>query len=118
MTSWVIDGLVQEIDIRTGRVLFQWDSAAHVPCTDSYVPRPSSPGMPWDWFHINAVHLDTDGNLLVDSRNTWTFFKVNRYTGQIMRQRGGKHSSFTLRAAPGQALGLSSPDLTRSITKV
>ena len=61
----VIDGFVQEVDIRTGRVLFQWDSAAHVPYADSYVARPSSPSMPWDWFHINAVHLDTDGNLLV-----------------------------------------------------
>ncbi len=100
----VIDGLVQEIDIRTGRVLFQWDSAAHVPYADSYVPRPSSPSTPWDWFHINAVHLDTDGNLLVGSRNTWTIFKVNRHTGQIMWQLGGRHSSFTLRAAPGQVL--------------
>ena len=88
----VIDGLVQEIDIRTGRVLFQWNSAAHVPYADSYVPRPSSPSTPWDWFHINAVHLDTDGNLLVSSRNTWTIFKVNRHTGQIMWQLGGKHS--------------------------
>jgi Arylsulfotransferase (ASST) len=100
----VIDGLVQEIDIRTGRVLSQWDSAAHVPYADSYVPRPSSPSTPWDWFHINTVHLDTDGNLLVNSRNTWTTFKVNRHTGQIMWQLGGRHSSFTLRAAPGQVL--------------
>ena len=100
----VIDGLVQEIDIRTGRVVFQWDSAVHVPYTDSCVPRPPSPSVPWDWFHINAVHLDTNGNLLVDSRNTWTAFKVNRHSGQIMWQLGGKHSSFTLRAAPGQVL--------------
>ena len=85
-------------------MLFQWDSAAHVPYADSYEPRPSSPSTPWDWFHINAVHLDTDGNLLVNSRNTWTTFKVNRHTGQIMWQLGGKHSSFTLRAAPGQVL--------------
>ena len=100
----VINGVVQEIDIKTGRVLFQWNSAAHVPYTDSYEPRPPSPSTPWDWFHINAVHLDTDGNLLVDSRNTWTTFKVNRHTGQIMWQLGGKHSSFRLQAAPGQAL--------------
>ncbi len=100
----VIDGLVQEIDIKTGRVLFQWDSANHVPYADSYAPLPSSPSTPWDWFHINAVHLDTDGNLLVDSRNTWTVFKVNRHTGKIMWQLGGKHSSFALRAAPGQRL--------------
>jgi hypothetical protein len=100
----VIDGLVQEIDIKTGRVLFQWNSAAHVPYADSYQPLPPSSSTPWDWFHINAVHLDTDGNLLVDSRNTWTTFKVSRRTGQIMWQLGGKHSSFALRAAPGQVL--------------
>ena len=112
----VIDGLVQEIDIRTGRVLFQWDSAAYVPYGDSYAPRPSSPSTPWDWFHINAVHLDTDGNLLVSSRNTWTVFKVNRQTGQIMWQLGGRQSSFVLRTAPGQVLdrdGNSSGSTTR-----
>jgi hypothetical protein len=31
---------------------------------------PSQSGQPWDWFHINAVHLDTDGNLLISSRFT------------------------------------------------
>jgi hypothetical protein len=100
----VIDGLVQEVNIKTGRVLFQWDSAAHVPYADSYAPRPSSPGTPWDWFHINAVHLDTDGNLLVSSRNTWTVFKVDRRSGHIMWQLGGRRSSLTMRAAPGQVL--------------
>jgi hypothetical protein len=100
----VIDGLVQEVNIKTGRVLFQWDSATHVPYADSYAPRPSSSSIPWDWFHINAVHIDTDGNLLVSSRNTWTVFKVDRRNGRIMWQLGGRHSSFTLRAAPGQVL--------------
>jgi Arylsulfotransferase (ASST) len=100
----VIDGIVQEIDIGTGRVLFAWNSADHVPYADSYTPRPSSAKTPWDWFHINAVHLDTDGSLLVSSRNTWTIFKVSRQSGQIMWQLGGKHSSFTLHTAPGQVL--------------
>jgi Arylsulfotransferase (ASST) len=40
----------------------------------------------------------------VSSRNTWTIVKVNRHTGQVMWQLGGKHSSFALRAAPGQVL--------------
>jgi hypothetical protein len=102
----VIDGIVQEIDIKTGRVLFQWNSADHVPYRDSEMPRPppSSSGMPWDWFHINAVHLDTDGNLLIDARNTWTTYKVNIHTGQVIWELGGKQSTFTLRAAPGQVL--------------
>jgi hypothetical protein len=100
----VIDGFVQEVDIKTGRVLFQWDSAGHVPYADSYEPRPSSPSTPWDWFHINAVHLDTDGDLLVSSRNTWTVFEVDRHTGRIIWQLGGKQNSFSLRASPGQVL--------------
>ena len=100
----VIDGVVQEIDIKTGRVLFQWNSADHVPYTDSHVPRPSSASQLWDWFHINAVHLDTDGNLLIDARNTWTTYKVNLRTGAIMWELGGKQSSFKLEAAPGQLL--------------
>jgi hypothetical protein len=100
----VIDGVVQEIDIATGRVLFQWNSQDHVPYSQSEQPLPSSPSTPWDWFHINAVHLDTDGNLLIDARDTWTTYKVNRFTGNIIWQLGGKDSSFALRAAPGQTL--------------
>ena len=36
----VIDGVVQEIDIKTGKLLFQWDSAGHVPYSDSHAPLP------------------------------------------------------------------------------
>jgi hypothetical protein len=100
----VIDGIVQEIDIRTGRVLFQWNSADHVPYGDSQVPLPASPGTPWDWFHINAVHLAWNGSLLIDARNTWTTYDVDRRTGNINWELGGKQSTFTLQAAPGQAL--------------
>jgi arylsulfotransferase ASST len=100
----VFDGIVQEIDIRTGKVLFQWNSADHVPYRDSHNPLPTSAAMPWDWFHINAVHLDTDGNLLINSRYTWTTYKVNRHTGKIIWELGGKQSTFKLKAAPGQVL--------------
>ncbi len=100
----VINGVVQEIDIRTGKVLFQWNSADHVPYSQSEQPLPASASTPWDWFHINAVHFDTDGNLLIDARDTWTTYKVNRFTGRIIWQLGGKASSFALRAAPGQSL--------------
>ena len=99
----VIDGVVQEIDIRTGRVLFQWDSADHVPYAQSEQPLPASPSTPWDWFHVNAVKLDGN-NLLVDARDTWTTYEISRANGSILWQLGGKASSFTLRAAPGQQL--------------
>jgi hypothetical protein len=100
----VFDGIVQEIDIRTGRVLFQWDSAGHVPYRDSHNPRPASAASPWDWFHINGVHLDADGNLLINSRYTWTTYKVSRRTGKVIWELGGRQSTFALRAARGQVL--------------
>jgi hypothetical protein len=100
----VINGVVQEIDIATGQVLFQWNSEDHVPFSQSEQPLPASPSTPWDWFHINAVKLDTDGNLLIDARDTWTTYKVDRHNGNIIWQLGGKDSSFKLQAAPGQTL--------------
>jgi hypothetical protein len=100
----VINGVVQEIDIATGNVLFQWNSEDHVPFSQSEQPLPASASTPWDWFHINAVKLDTDGNLLIDARNTWTTYKVDRFNGGIVWQLGGKDSSFALQAAPGQVL--------------
>ena len=100
----VADGVVQEIDIRTGKVLWQWDSADHVPYAQSEQPLPVSASTPWDWFHINAVHFDTNGNLLIDARNTWTTYEVDPHTGRVVWQLGGKASSFKLKAAPGQSL--------------
>ncbi len=100
----VIDGIVQEIDITTGKVLFQWNSADHVPYSESEQPLPASASTPWDWFHVNAVHLARNGSLLIDARNTWTTYDVSLRTGQIRWQLGGKDSSFTLAAAPGQTL--------------
>jgi hypothetical protein len=100
----VIDGVVQEIDIKTGKVLFEWNSADHVPYSESEQPLPASPNTPWDWFHVNAVKQDGRNHLLIDARNTWTTYRVDRRTGAIDWKLGGKDSSFTLTAADGQTL--------------
>lgn len=100
----VINGIVQEIDIRTGKVLFQWNSADHVPYSESEQPLPASAGTPWDWFHANAVKLDSGGDLLINARNTWTTYDVDPHSGATVWQLGGKDSSFRLQAAPGQTL--------------
>jgi hypothetical protein len=100
----VVDSIVQEIDISTGKVLFQWNAAGHVPYKDSEQPRPASAATPWNWFYINAVHLDTDGNLLISARYAWAVYKVSLHTGKIIWVLGGKHSTFRLKAASGQVL--------------
>jgi len=100
----VINGIVQEINIRTGKVLFEWNSADHVPYSESEQPLPASADTPWDWFHVNAVKTDGRHHLLIDARNTWTAYQVNRHSGAVDWKLGGKDSSFTLQAADGQVL--------------
>ena len=55
-------GVVQEIDIPTGRVLFEWNSLDHVPVTDTYVPfSGGTTAAPFDYFHINSISIAPDG---------------------------------------------------------
>ena len=92
----VLEGTVQEIDVPTGTVLFEWHSLANVPLSESYYAYATGQTASYDYFHINSVKLDTDGNLLISSRHTWTVYKVNRTTGAIIWRLGGKKSDFTL----------------------
>jgi hypothetical protein len=100
----VSDGLLQEIDVKTGLVMFQWTSLDHVALSDSYTPPAStSPAWPFDYFHINSLGLEQSGNLLISGRNTWTVYDVNSQTGQIEWRLGGKHSSFAMGAGTNTA---------------
>ena len=95
----VLDSVVQEIDIPTGLVLFQWDSLDHVALTDSHQALPARRTRnPFDYFHVNSIDVDHDGNLIVSARNTWAAYKLNHQSGQIIWTLGGRHSTFKLGA--------------------
>ncbi len=85
------DALFQEIDLASGRVLLEWHSLEHVALQESYAPV----GPNWDFFHINSVSLDHDGDLLVSSRSTHTIYKLNR-RGEIVWRLGGKRGDFVM----------------------
>jgi hypothetical protein len=91
----VLSGVVQEIDIASGRLLFEWSSLDHVPVTDSYSPFfGGTKAAPWDYFHINSISIAPDGTLLVSARHTSAVYKVARPSGRVVWQLGGKRSSF------------------------
>jgi hypothetical protein len=91
------DGVLQEIDVNTGLVRFQWTSLDHVALSDSHEPAShGSTEWPFDFFHINSVNSDPDGSLLVSARNTWAVYDIDPRTGQIGWQLGGKRSSFAM----------------------
>jgi Arylsulfotransferase (ASST) len=91
----VVEGIVQELEVETGKVLFEWHSLDHVGVDESYLPTPGATGN-IDYFHLNAIDVDTDGNLLVSARNTSTVYKLDRKTGSVIWRLGGKESNFQM----------------------
>jgi arylsulfotransferase ASST len=93
----VYDSVVQEIDIATGRVLFQWRSLDHVPIGDSYLKKvPKKKSEPYDYFHVNSIDPGPNGSILVSARHTDAVYAISRRTGKVLWQLGGKRSDFAM----------------------
>ena len=94
----VLAGVAQEIDIVTGRVLFEWDSLDHVGVTESYkaLDGAGTDTNPFDYFHINSIAIAPDGDLIISARNTWAVYKITRPGGAIVWRLGGRKSSFAM----------------------
>jgi hypothetical protein len=92
----VLDSVVQEIDIKTGLVIYQWDSLDHVPLADTYEEMPKSSSGPFDYFHVNSVQVQQNGDLLIGARNTWAAYDINHETGAVIWTLGGRNSSYKL----------------------
>ena len=59
----VEDNVVQEIDVETGAVLWEWHTLGSIPLGESYRPAPKEQGKIHDPWHLNSVELDADGRL-------------------------------------------------------
>ncbi len=96
-----VDCAVQEVDVHTGLVMWEWRSLGHVDVTQSYSKPPASPSGYFDYFHVNSGQVLPEGNVLISARNTSAIYDLNGGNGQIVWQLGGKRSTFTL--GPGVA---------------
>ncbi|GAA1198981.1 arylsulfotransferase family protein [Prauserella alba] len=96
--GWVSDGVIQEIDIESGEVLFDWRSLDHVDLAESQHPveGQGTEDQPYDYIHLNSIGLDDDGDLLVSARNTWAVYKIAKSDGALRWTLGGKNSDFRL----------------------
>jgi hypothetical protein len=90
------EGIVQEVDIETGEVIFEWHSLEHVGIEESYIEPPDDPDHLYDYFHINSIDVEPDGDLLLCARNTWGVYKVERESGEITWRLDGKKSDFDM----------------------
>ena len=48
------DSVVEEIDIKTGLVMWEWHALGHIPLSESNNPAPKA-SYPWDYVHINSI---------------------------------------------------------------
>ena len=89
----VTEQIVQEFTA-AGELIFQFRAWDH------YDPRDEAAfinvmGSSFDFTHMNAIDIDTDGNMLLSSRNTSEVTKVDLETGEIIWRLGGVHNQFT-----------------------
>ncbi|KAJ3489459.1 hypothetical protein NLG97_g5988 [Lecanicillium saksenae] len=82
--GYILDGIFQEIDIATGKVIFQWKASDHIPlktsrkpmkgCSDdpkkAFLGCGNSADAAFDYYHINSVQKDPKGNYLISGRHT------------------------------------------------
>ena len=93
----VTDYVVQEIDVATGDVLFEWHALDHVSPSASYAARRAS-GWAWDYFHGNSIEppRGAGNTIVVSARNTSAIYGIDRATGDLRWILGGKQDQFGL----------------------
>ena len=94
----ITDTAIQEIDMRTGLVRWEWHSLDHVGASESEVETPTT-STPWDWFHLNSIDPEPDGDIFISARSTWAGYQLEGGSGRVLWRLGGLKSSF--RMGPG-----------------
>jgi hypothetical protein len=91
----VVDTAVQELDMKTGLVRWEWHSLDHVAVSESHAPVPAT-ATPWDCFHLNSIDVEPNGDLLISARSTWATYRLRSGSGRILWRLGGTNSSFAM----------------------
>lgn len=96
--GWIYDGIVQEIDIGTGSLIFEWRASDHYQVSDTFLPingKGRTSDTAFDFFHINSVDKDPQGNYYISARHTHTVTCINS-TGDVLWTLGGRSNNYRL----------------------
>jgi Arylsulfotransferase (ASST) len=91
----IVDTAVEMIDMKTGLVRWEWHSLDHIAASESEVET-SADATPWDYFHLNSIDPEPDGNILITARSTWAGYQLEGGTGKVLWRLGGNKSSFKM----------------------
>ncbi len=87
------DSIVQEVDVRTGLVMWEWHALGHIAQSESHNTAPRGT-YPWDYAHLNEIDPGPSGEVLISVRNMWALYSIDIRSGAIRWRLGGTHSSF------------------------
>ncbi|MFE0513650.1 arylsulfotransferase family protein [Streptomyces sp. NPDC058964] len=93
----ILDSEIQEVDLKSGKLVFSWDLLDHLNPAESEVPASdaaTSDGV-WDAYHLNSIDEGPGGELLISVRNFWAIYDISKRTGKTHWQLGGRESDFT-----------------------
>ena len=87
--------MIQEVDIETGELLFEWRAMMYYPLGASYKEYDEGhDGSGWDYIHMNSIDKDSRGNYLVSSRYTHSLTYIDGQSGEVIWIFGGKMNMF------------------------
>ncbi|KAI2627151.1 Arylsulfotransferase-domain-containing protein [Xylaria nigripes] len=97
--GWALDSLVQEIDIETGELVFKWNALSNLALNDTIryfagEDDGTTPEKAFDFFHVNSIELDPEGNYIISGRHTSTIVCISP-KGEKLWTLGGKRNDFT-----------------------
>lgn len=109
---------IQEIDLVTNELVFFWDALSHVNPAYSNIPAASATASfnIWDPYHLNSAEEGPCNTILISMRDMWAIYNIDKRTGDIIWQLGGKQTDFTL--GPNAAFSWQHDARYRSGTKI
>ncbi|KAF2144703.1 uncharacterized protein K452DRAFT_316644 [Aplosporella prunicola CBS 121167] len=100
--GWIVDSMFQEVDVETGKVLFEWRSLDHLSPSFSYTQAGTTDTSghgrtamsPWDYFHINSIDKNAEGDYLISARHMAAIYKISGEDGHVIWELNGANPTF------------------------
>ena len=97
----LIDSAVQEYNLKTGKLVRNWDALDHIPLSQSQASLPTN-GFPWDAYHVNSIQLTGNGTLpRLDARHVGRLPRRHRQRQDPVDPR---RQELELQVRPGRRL--------------
>ncbi|KAI1269503.1 Arylsulfotransferase-domain-containing protein [Xylariaceae sp. FL1019] len=90
----ILDNIIQEIDVQTGQLLWEWRASKFFDITETYQELAHGFKGAFDYIHMNSVEKTGEGNFLLSSRHLHSITFVDGSTGNIIWVLGGKKNQF------------------------